>query len=80
MKIKVGLFLADVMRKAWVIAGSIGAHETLCLLLNISCPLPVVWCLMSYVGKMVIYHAKFSKEMQIWICAHTHIHTRRLIH
>lgn len=75
MKIKVGLFLADVMRKAWVIAGSIGAHETLCLLLNISCPLPVVWCLMSYVGKMVIYHAKFSKEMQIWICAHTHTYT-----
>lgn len=80
MKIKVGLFLADVMRKAWVIAGSIGAHETLCLLLNISCPLPVVWCLMSYVGKMVIYHAKFSKEMQIWICAHTHIRTHAYAH
>lgn len=29
-------------------AGSIGAHETLCLLLNISCTLPVVWHLMSY--------------------------------
>lgn len=25
------------MQKAWVIAGSLGAHETLCLLLNISC-------------------------------------------
>lgn len=38
------------MQKAWVIAGSIGAHETLCLLLNISCEVPVVWCLMSQGG------------------------------
>lgn len=38
------------MQKALVIAGSIGAHETLCLLLNISCAVPVVWCLMSYGG------------------------------
>lgn len=50
------------MQKARVIAGSIGAHETLCLLLNISCAVPVVWRLMSYGGKMVIYHVKFSKK------------------
>lgn len=61
------------MQKAWVIAGSIGAHETLCLLLNISCEVPVVWCLMSYGGKMVIYHVKFSKEMLIQIHTGTHI-------
>lgn len=61
------------MQKARVIAGSIRAHETLCLLLNISCAVPVVWCLMSCGGEMVIYHVKFSKEMLIQIHTGTHI-------
>lgn len=73
MKIKGWAVFRGCYAKGRVIAGSIGAHETLCLLLNISCAVPVVWWLMSYGGKMVIYHVKFSKEMLIQI--HTGTHT-----
>lgn len=64
------------MWTAWVIARSKGAHETLCLPLNISYPLPVVYGLMSFGEKMVIYHAKFSKEMLIPIWTHSYTHTQ----
>lgn len=61
------------MQKAWVIAGSIGAHETLCLLLNISYEVPVVWCLMSYGGKNGDLSCKVFKGNAN---SDTHTHTR----
>lgn len=61
------------MQKARVIAGSIGAHETLCLLLNISCAVPVVWRLMSYGGENGDLSCKVFKEMLIQIHTGTHI-------